>query len=61
MNQNLNNLNLSQKDIKKINEAIKKVYNGDFIIYLPLKVRVVKGRVKKVKELKIELVQRDIC
>jgi len=51
---------LDDQNIKKIERAIEKVYTGDFIIWIPIKIRIVKGKIRRIKELKVEIIQRDL-
>ena len=51
---------LSSNAIHKIERAVNEVNNGEFIIYVPVRVRVVNKHIKKIKEIKVELVQREL-
>ena len=53
------NIELSGKSIQKIEQALSKIYYGEFIIEIPLRIVVRRGNVVKIEELEIKQVKRS--
>ena len=60
MSNTTSEVQLSDKNIDKIRRAIKQTYTGEFIINVPLRVKVIRGKVVRIKEVEIKQIERTV-